>query len=90
MCVLLQSMYVCSCMIDILCIIGSNSSGSDGSNIGIIGGIIGGIVAVIIVIIIVIVTYMVACHRRRGNIAKQNEQLFTVHNIFLFLLCVQM
>ena len=87
---MLQSMYVHSCMANILCTIGSNSSGSEGSNIGIIGGIIGGIVAIVVVIIIVIVIYMVACHRRKGIIAKQNGQSFAVHMIFLFLLCIQM
>ena len=44
----------------------SSSSGSEGSNIGIIGGIIGGIVAVIIVIIIVIIVCIVVCCKRKG------------------------
>ena len=83
-------MYVSSCMADILCTIDSNSSGSDDSNIGIIGAIIGGIVAIVVVIIIMIVTYLVACHRRKGIIAKYNAQSFAVHMIFLFLLCIQM
>ena len=78
--------YVHSCMANILCTIGSNSSGSEGSNIGIIGGIIGGIVAIFVVIIIVIVIYIVACHRRKGIIAKQNGQSFAVHKIFLFFI----
>ena len=44
----------------------SSSSGSEGSNIGIIRGIIGGIVAVIIVIIIVIIVCIVVCCKRKG------------------------
>ena len=87
---MLQSMYVHSCMANILCTIGSNSSGSDGSNIGIIGGIIGGIVAIVVVIIIVIAIYMVACHRRKGIIviANQNDHSFAVHMIFwFFIMC---
>ena len=44
----------------------SSSSGSDDSNIGIIGGIIGGVIAVIIVIIIVIIVCIVICCKRKG------------------------
>ena len=64
------------CMWLILYTIVGNSSGSDDSDIGIIGGIIGGIVAVIVVIIIVIIVCIVVRHRKKGITFKQNDQLF--------------